>query len=157
MTRRLTAEARSLGAKSFGKSALAGCLKETTNHRLRLIRENVSLGDRGPRLRSKLFGAGGRCYWAPKMSPDFPHLDWLSLSRSHILGNRGYHLSCDRVSTYTMGSEDREEYTFVCPVCDESLEVNDSMKDALVERGCVICGTSVTTEAFRRNSSSDSS
>ncbi|MFW5959418.1 MAG: DUF7560 family zinc ribbon protein [Natronomonas sp.] len=51
--------------------------------------------------------------------------------------------------------EDRK-YVFVCPECDESLEVNDSMKEALVERGCVICGTSVTTEAFSPNPSANS-
>lgn len=47
-----------------------------------------------------------------------------------------------------MSSNEGQAYTFVCPACGESLEVNDSMKDALIERGCVICGTSVTAEAF---------
>jgi hypothetical protein len=41
-----------------------------------------------------------------------------------------------------------EGYTFVCPSCDENLEVNGSMKEALVERGCVICGATVTADAF---------
>ncbi|MFB6102359.1 MAG: hypothetical protein ABEJ73_07305 [Haloplanus sp.] len=54
-----------------------------------------------------------------------------------------------------MSSEAKEEYAFLCPDCDESLEVNDSMKDALLEEGCVICGTVVTAEAFTRISAAD--
>ncbi len=54
-----------------------------------------------------------------------------------------------------MSSEQEKEYIFVCPACDESLEVNDSMKDALIERGCVICGTTVTAEAFTRDSAAE--
>lgn len=41
-----------------------------------------------------------------------------------------------------------EEFTFVCPKCEESLTVNDSMMDALIDNGCVICGTSVSAESF---------
>ncbi|MBP2251052.1 DUF7560 family zinc ribbon protein [Halarchaeum nitratireducens] len=47
-----------------------------------------------------------------------------------------------------MGSEEEAEYTFVCPECGESLDVNASMKDALLDRGCVICGASVSRSAF---------
>lgn len=50
-----------------------------------------------------------------------------------------------------------EEYAFVCPECGESLEVNGSMRDALLERGCVICGADVTASAFSRATSTDSS
>jgi hypothetical protein len=46
-----------------------------------------------------------------------------------------------------MGSEGAS-FVFVCPACDERLEVNDSMKAALLDRGCVICGASVSAEAF---------
>lgn len=53
--------------------------------------------------------------------------------------------------------EQEEEYVFDCPVCDESLEVNDLMKDTLVERGCVICGATVTNAAFTSLSSADPS
>jgi transcription initiation factor IIE alpha subunit len=49
-----------------------------------------------------------------------------------------------------------EDYTFRCPECDESLEVNDSMRDALLENGCVICSADVTGAAFTRASSSQS-
>lgn len=56
-----------------------------------------------------------------------------------------------------MSSEEGKVYTFICPQCGESLEVNGSMKDALLDRGCVICQAAVTTEAFTRQSSSDSS
>lgn len=55
-----------------------------------------------------------------------------------------------------MSREGPEEYTFVCPACGESLAVNESMKEALVERGCVICGTAVTAEAFTTESTADS-
>lgn len=41
-----------------------------------------------------------------------------------------------------------DEYIFVCPVCEESMEVNASMRDALVENGCVVCGSPVSTDAF---------
>ena len=47
-----------------------------------------------------------------------------------------------------MGSEE-EEFVFVCPACEERLAVNESMKAALVERGCVICGASVKAAAFQ--------
>lgn len=46
-------------------------------------------------------------------------------------------------------SDDRDRaYVFACPACEESLEVNEAMKDALAERGCVICGADVTADAF---------
>jgi transcription elongation factor Elf1 len=41
-----------------------------------------------------------------------------------------------------------EEFTFDCPSCGASMAVNASMRDALVENGCVVCGASVTAEAF---------
>lgn len=41
-----------------------------------------------------------------------------------------------------------EEYIFVCSECEESMEVNDSMKDALIENGCVICGSPVSSDEF---------
>jgi transcription initiation factor IIE alpha subunit len=47
-----------------------------------------------------------------------------------------------------MGSDERATLTFVCPACDEELAVDDAMKDALLEHGCVVCGTTVTADAF---------
>lgn len=41
-----------------------------------------------------------------------------------------------------------EDFVFVCPACEESMEVNPSMRDALVENGCVVCGATVTTSDF---------
>jgi transcription initiation factor IIE alpha subunit len=55
-----------------------------------------------------------------------------------------------------MSSEEDKEYVFLCPECDESLKVNDTMKESLIERGCVICGTSVTMKAFAKNSTGGS-
>lgn len=49
-----------------------------------------------------------------------------------------------------LGMSAGEEYVFVCPDCEESMEVNASMRDALVENGCVICGSSVSPDAFTR-------
>ncbi|MHB9288857.1 hypothetical protein ACKVMT_17655 [Halobacteriales archaeon Cl-PHB] len=53
-----------------------------------------------------------------------------------------------------MSSGPSEEFTFVCPACGESLDVNDSMRTALLDKGCVICGSSVGEEAFSKNSKS---
>ncbi|MFB6183754.1 MAG: hypothetical protein ABEI96_04295 [Haloarculaceae archaeon] len=40
------------------------------------------------------------------------------------------------------------EYLFVCPDCDESLTVNESMMVALLEKGCVICGADLSETSF---------
>jgi Zn ribbon nucleic-acid-binding protein len=53
--------------------------------------------------------------------------------------------------------EDSVGYAFTCPACDEQLETNKPMRDTLIERGCVVCGTSVTPEAFTEHSFADSS
>lgn len=49
-----------------------------------------------------------------------------------------------------------DTYHFVCPTCDESLEVNGSMRNTLIERGCVVCGAAVTAESFTKHSPPDS-
>ena len=41
-----------------------------------------------------------------------------------------------------------QEFDFVCPECAHEIEVNASMREALIANGCVICGAAVTTEAF---------
>lgn len=41
-----------------------------------------------------------------------------------------------------------DDLTFVCPGCGESLAVNVAMKEALIDNGCVICGTDVSSGAF---------
>lgn len=41
-----------------------------------------------------------------------------------------------------------KEYEFTCPQCGEQFEVNDGMRDALLERGCPICTSSVSDAAF---------
>lgn len=55
-----------------------------------------------------------------------------------------------------MPPEDEAEFVFICPTCDETLEVNASMRDALLEKGCVICGAAVTSEAFSEASTETS-
>jgi predicted RNA-binding Zn-ribbon protein involved in translation (DUF1610 family) len=49
------------------------------------------------------------------------------------------------------GEEDRT-HAFVCPTCGETLEVNVPMRTVLVEKGCVVCGASVTVAAFSSGS-----
>jgi len=41
-----------------------------------------------------------------------------------------------------------ESFTFVCPECGEAIDVNRSMRDALISHGCVICGAGITAEHF---------
>ena len=55
-----------------------------------------------------------------------------------------------------MSSEKEVMHMFVCPECDEGLEVNESMKEALIAKSCVICGSAVTTDAFTKMSPSNS-
>ena len=47
-----------------------------------------------------------------------------------------------------MRDDTEGECTFVCPECDESLEVNAAMMDLLLEKGCVVCGADLTEDAF---------
>ncbi|MFW5956519.1 MAG: DUF7560 family zinc ribbon protein [Halorhabdus sp.] len=54
-----------------------------------------------------------------------------------------------------MSGEEDKQYVFLCPECGVSLRVNDSMKESIVERGCVICATSVTVEAFTKKNSAE--
>lgn len=39
-------------------------------------------------------------------------------------------------------------YRFVCPECAESMTVTAEVRDALAARGCALCGTSVSADAF---------
>ena len=39
-------------------------------------------------------------------------------------------------------------FRFVCSECGESFEVNGSMRETLVEEGCVVCGSEVTPDQF---------
>ncbi|MFB6107561.1 MAG: hypothetical protein ABEJ82_01815 [Haloplanus sp.] len=48
-----------------------------------------------------------------------------------------------------MSTTDPATHTFVCPVCSESMSVSDAMQAALVEHGCVVCGSAVPLTAFR--------
>lgn len=54
-----------------------------------------------------------------------------------------------------MGPDAADELRFVCPTCEESLTVNPSMRDALLEEGCVICGAAVTETAFEAPASDE--
>lgn len=51
---------------------------------------------------------------------------------------------------------DEVEYGFTCPRCEEGLVVNASMREALIEKGCVICGAAVTEADFSPEQTVDS-
>ena len=53
-----------------------------------------------------------------------------------------------------MSGGETAEFTFVCPECAETLEVNAPMKEMLIEKGCVVCSASVTTDAFSGSAAS---
>jgi predicted RNA-binding Zn-ribbon protein involved in translation (DUF1610 family) len=37
---------------------------------------------------------------------------------------------------------------FRCPDCGESVAVNSSMREVLLDHGCVVCGTALSPAAF---------
>lgn len=39
-------------------------------------------------------------------------------------------------------------YEFTCPDCGQEIEVNESMREAMLTHGCPVCGADVTTAAF---------
>ncbi|WP_338739504.1 DUF7560 family zinc ribbon protein [Haloplanus salilacus] len=41
------------------------------------------------------------------------------------------------------------EFTFHCPECGESMAVNAPMREALLDHGCVVCGSALSPNAFR--------
>ncbi len=92
----------------------------------------------------------------PGRNPDLGHVEFETARRldpgrmpfSHALGKGESDLSQRALSSNKMSGDEDSTYVFACPVCEESLEVNEAMKDALVERGCVICGAAVSGEAF---------
>lgn len=51
-------------------------------------------------------------------------------------------------ASISMPNDAEGECTFVCPECAETLEVNEPMKELLIEKGCVVCGADVTEDAF---------
>lgn len=40
------------------------------------------------------------------------------------------------------------EFTFHCPDCGESMAVNAPMRESLLDHGCVVCGSTLTPNAF---------
>jgi predicted RNA-binding Zn-ribbon protein involved in translation (DUF1610 family) len=43
---------------------------------------------------------------------------------------------------------DQREHTFVCPECTEQIAVDESMRTALLDSGCVVCGSTIPATAF---------
>jgi hypothetical protein len=54
-----------------------------------------------------------------------------------------------------MSGDGGNQYVFVCPECEEKLSINESMRETLLEKGCVICGSPLSEEAFADVSSTD--
>lgn len=48
------------------------------------------------------------------------------------------------------------EYDFVCPECAQAIEVNASMRKALIDNGCVVCGAAVSKGSFSRSTNGSS-
>lgn len=73
------------------------------------------------------------------------HERWLSLSEkqawSLILHSSLYYV--------TMSDGDGDDlYLFECPQCEEELEVDETMKQVLIEKGCVMCSVPIPSCAF---------
>lgn len=52
-------------------------------------------------------------------------------------------------TVYPSPTMTRSRYlTFVCPGCDESITVDAATRASLIENGCVLCGTTVSRNAF---------
>jgi len=43
-----------------------------------------------------------------------------------------------------------QAYVFTCPECGEEIRIDAGMRDSLLEVGCVVCGSHVTSAAFSR-------
>lgn len=39
-------------------------------------------------------------------------------------------------------------YIFVCPGCSQEIEVNNSMREAIISHGCPVCTGAVVAEDF---------
>ncbi|SIR72622.1 DUF7560 family zinc ribbon protein [Natronorubrum thiooxidans] len=39
-------------------------------------------------------------------------------------------------------------YEFTCPDCGQTIEVNESMREATLTHGCPVCGADVSAEDF---------
>jgi predicted RNA-binding Zn-ribbon protein involved in translation (DUF1610 family) len=53
-----------------------------------------------------------------------------------------------RTTYYELTMSSTENYTFVCPECARSITVDSSTKDALIDHGCVVCGSVVSSDVF---------
>ena len=64
------------------------------------------------------------------------------------LGARRGHTGPDVQGGETCPMSGSAGILFVCPECAEHIEVNESMKAAILESGCIVCGTTVRATAF---------
>jgi len=46
--------------------------------------------------------------------------------------------------------DDAAPVVFVCPHCAVRIRVDEAMRETLVDRGCVLCGGSVSGDDFAR-------
>jgi len=47
------------------------------------------------------------------------------------------------ISVVVLSMTPRSTYTFVCSECRHSFEVDDGMRESLLDAGCVVCGAPV--------------
>lgn len=78
------------------------------------------------------------------------------MSSSQGIGSEGVIYDGIARESDRMNREATAEFSFRCPSCEESLTVNGSMRTALVERGCVVCGADLTAAAFTRETECES-
>lgn len=57
-------------------------------------------------------------------------------------------LSVDSTAEVDTGIPDDADHRFRCPECESSIHVTDETREALIERGCAVCGGTVTEDAF---------
>lgn len=57
-------------------------------------------------------------------------------------------LSVGDGSETAAGVDDEAAHRFACPECGSVLQVDDATREALLDGGCVVCGATVTDEAF---------
>ena len=43
-----------------------------------------------------------------------------------------------------------QAYVFTCPICQEEIRIDAGMRDSLLEFGCVVCGSDISSAAFNR-------
>ncbi|MCL9818016.1 DUF7560 family zinc ribbon protein [Natronocalculus amylovorans] len=46
-----------------------------------------------------------------------------------------------------------KHFVFVCPDCQQTIEVNDQMRETILKTGCPVCTSTASTADFASNTS----